>query len=406
MKNCIRCAEEITIENALYCPYCGASQIIKKNTERRTKQRGNGTGTAFKRGKTWTASVVVGWKLPEDPSKPKYPVKKTRGGFATKRDALNYCSQLMLETTARRRITLEECWNEWSEAYESRVEKGTFAGYLSAYKHFSTLHGTFMDLISVTELQKCIDDVSGHRTKQLMKTTAGLLWRHCVAHNLLDKDITKVLYLGKGQSIQREPLTPEEVEMIRQNIGKYRYAEYLYCLVYFGYRPGEMLELKKDQLRHYVKTDKSGKLTADIWYLVAGKKTAAGKDRILPIPGQILDYVLDRAYVPGTDYLFPMYQFDRKKEKLISLKKMSDEYLNKHIFKPLAASLGIAEGKVPYCARHSFADMLKDAEGTDKSKAALIGHSDYLFTQTHYQSETIEELARVVSSLDNSPQNS
>ena len=404
MQNCIRCAEEIPITGAKYCPFCGASQVVKEKPGRRPKTRANGTGTAFKRGSTWTASVVVGWKLPKDPSRPKIPVKKTRGGFTTKKAALNFCSQLMLDTTARRRLTLEECYNEWSEPYEARVGKSTFAGYRSAYNHFKPLHGTYMDAIAITELQKCIDVVPGHRTKQMMKTTAGLLWRHCVAHNLLDKDITGVLYLGKGQSVQREPLTPEEVEKIKKNISKYRYAEYIICLVYLGFRPGEMLELRKDQLHHYIKKDKDGTLTADIWYLVGGKKTAAGKDRIIPIPAQILDYILERAWIPGTDLLFPQYVFSRKtKEKdpeLIRFKEMSDEYLNKHVFKPMVQDLGIAEGKVPYCARHSFADMLKEAEGTDKSKAALIGHSDYLFTQEHYQSDTIEELAALVASFE------
>ena len=140
----------------------------------------------------------------------------------------------------------------------------------------------------------------------MMKTTAGLLWRYCVAHDLLDKDITGVLYLGKGSSVQRDPLTPDEVEVIRRNIGKYRYAEYIYCLVFLGFRPGEMLELKKSQLHHYIKEDDDGTVTADIWYLIAGKKTAAGKDRLVPIPSQILDYILERAWIPGTDLLFPM----------------------------------------------------------------------------------------------------
>jgi integrase len=134
---------------------------------------------------------------------------------------------------------------------------------------------------------------------------------------------------------------------------------------------------------------------------VAGKKTDAGKDRIVPIPSQVLDIVLERAWIPGTELLFPMYHFSRKKEPdLIRFKPMTDDYLNKSVFKPMAATLGIADGKVPYSARHSYADMLKDASGSDKSKAALIGHSTYLFTQTHYQSDTVEELAKIVSSFE------
>lgn len=394
---CPKCGKQVPDES-LFCNYCGKKLIAEK--KKTTKSRGNGQGTAYRRGSTWTACITVGWILPSDPSKPRKPVRKTRGGFKSKKDALNYCGQLFLATTDRRRITLEECWTEWSEPYKKRVGESTFAGYKSAYNHFKPLHGVFMDLIPVEELQRCIDNTDGHRTRQNMKTTAGLLWRYSVSHNILDKDITSVLYIGKGKSIQRDPLTPEEVRKIRDSIGRVRYAEYIYILSYLGFRPGEMLELRKDQLHHYIKKDKNNTIVADIWYIIAGKKTDAGRDRIVPISSVILDYILERSYIPGTDLLFPQYVFDRKKEKFIRFKQMSDEYLNKHVFKPLAESLGIPSNKVPYSARHSFADLLKKADGTDKSKAALIGHSDYLFTQERYQSDTIEELAALVESFE------
>lgn len=398
VKTCSKCGMAVPL-GSVYCNLCG-KKLITEQKKKNVKTRGNGQGTAYKRGNTWTACATLGWVDQEDPSLPKKPDRKTKGGFKTKKEALAYAASMKKDAKVRRRITLEDCWKEWSEPYEARVGKSTFAGYKSAYNHFKSLRGMMMDEIPVTELQKCIDAVDGHRTRQLMKTTAGLLWRYCVSHNILDKDITDVLYLGKGQSVQRDPLTPEEVELIKGRIGKDRYAEYIYCLCYLGYRPGELLELKKDHLHHYVKKDKSGTVTADIWYLVAGKKTAAGRDRIVPISSIILEYILDRSYVPGTDLLFPMYQFDRKKEKLKYFKKMTDDYLNKFAFKPMAAALGLPPEKVPYCARHSFADLLKDADGSDKSKAALIGHSNYLFTQTHYQSDTIEELAKLVSSFE------
>ena len=78
---------------------------------------------------------------------------------------------------------------------------------------------------------------------------------------------------------------------------------------------------------------------------------------------------------------------------------MSDNYFRENAFKPIMASLGIAEGKVPYGARHTFSNKLKDAEGNDIDKARLIGHSDYTFTQTKYQSTDLDELAAVMDSI-------
>ena len=69
------------------------------------------------------------------------------------------------------------------------------------------------------------------------------------------------------------------------------------------------------------------------------------------------------------------------------------------IAKAVADRLGIPKQKVPYSARHSFSDKLKNAEGTDKVKASLIGHSDYRFTQQKYQSTNIDELQTAMDSI-------
>ena len=133
MPNCIKCSELIPIGNALYCPFCGASQVVKEKPKekpgRAPKARGNGQGTAFKRGNTWTASVTVGWKYPNgDITKPKYPVKKTKGGFKSKKEAIEYCPQLRLQGNNIKHMTLEETYNAWKKMYESRIVPSTMFG--------------------------------------------------------------------------------------------------------------------------------------------------------------------------------------------------------------------------------------------------------------------------------------
>jgi len=61
---------------------------------------------------------------------------------------------------------------------------------------------------------------------------------------------------------------------------------------------------------------------------------------------------------------------------------MTDEYLNKHVFKPLSERLGIAPGKVPYSARHTYSDKLKAAEGSyyfnNTAEARTLGQTNNL----------------------------
>ena len=73
----------------------------------------------------------------------------------------------------------------------------------------------------------------------------------------------------------------ETVEKIRKAIGVYRYAEYIYALCYLGYRPGEMLELRKDQV-----VEHNGRM-----FLVEGKKTDAGINRTVPVHQKIEEII-------------------------------------------------------------------------------------------------------------------
>lgn len=369
----------------------------------KSKTRGNGQGTAYRRPgqTTWTVEVVVGWKYPDgDPTKPKRPVRKKKGGFKTKREALEYAAVLRRGDREPDRATLEEVYLSWKPYYSPRVDASTMNCYVSAYKHFAPLHGLFMDAITVEDLQACLDNCpSGKRTRQNMRTTAGLLWHYAMDRNLIAQDITANLYTGRGASVKREAITPEEEETIFRAIGRERYAEYIYCLIYLGFRPGEFLQLKKEQLFYANLAKSPSDPPIPVWYFINGKKTEAGRNRTVVIPEQILPMILSRALVPGTDLLFPQYQFDRKKENLLFFKKMTDNYFREMVFKPMMSRLGIAAGKVPYGARHSFTNKLKNASGSDRDKAELVGHTSYAFTQKAYQTSDLADLKKIVDSF-------
>ena len=64
---------------AIFCNQCG-KKIVQTQKNRRTKSRGNGTGTAFKRGSTWTAQVVYDRVVVAD-DKPMRKLTRSKGGF-------------------------------------------------------------------------------------------------------------------------------------------------------------------------------------------------------------------------------------------------------------------------------------------------------------------------------------
>ena len=387
--NCPKCKTPAA-EGAIFCSQCG-KKLTATRRQPRTKTRGNGTGCAYYDPvhRYWIAQVIDGYRIPQDLTKQKIPIKRVKKGFKRREDALAYCMTMKNDRSVKPQLTLEEVYQLWAPWYSPRVDKDTFGCYRAAFAYFKDLHGTRIRKITAGDLQECMDACPrGHRTHQNMKCTAGLLWAYALDHDYVDRNVTENLYIGKGASVQREPLDDMEVEKIRQQIGNDIYAPYVYALCYLGYRPGEMLEIRKDQVREH-----NGSL-----YIVEGKKTDAGRDRIVPVHPKIEEIIRQQLLTDGTDYLFPMHVFDRK-GTFRGFRIMNDNYFNKYAFRPLADRLGIPKNKVPYSARHTFSDKLKDADGTDKVKAALIGHSDYKFTQKKYQSTNLDELITAMGSI-------
>lgn len=340
------------------------------------RTRANGTGTAYKRGRTWTARVVVGWKEST-------PIYRTKGGFRTKRDALAYIPQLFSQPKQKRLQTLQDVYNAWLPTHEQRVSHSTINCYKAAWKHFAALYNEPIQDIDVDELQECIDECpNGKRTKENMKALAGLLYKYAIPRHQAEMNMAEYLHTGNDAKSTRPAFTKDQVELIRQQIGITPYADYVYILIHTGFRPSEMFNLT-----HFSHVN---------GILYGGAKTKAGKGRAVPVSPLIQAYVLAQNE-NNSEWLFP-----RDNGEQMTAKYFRDNYfyavLDAAGIQPLPTEEHPAY-YVPYSCRHTFANMLKNASGSDKDKAALIGHEDYSTTQRHYQSAEIELLKSIINSM-------
>ena len=377
---CRKCKRE-TPPDALYCPYCGLCLNPTPST-RKPRTRPNGTGTAVKRGKTWTSRVVIGWKPVE--GSPSLPIWRTKGGFKTKREALDYCSTLLKSPRENRaRPTVRQIYDAWLPTHESRVSKSTMDCYRSAWKYFAPIyHLPFAD-IDLDDLQECVDECPhGKRTKENMKALAGLLMKYAIPRHHTDMNYAEFLHTGNDAKGTHPAFSMEQVEMIRRQIGITPYADYVYCLIYTGFRPTEMFVLTKDDYKDGV--------------LYGGIKTDAGKNRAVPVSDKIKP-IIEKQLSGNSGLLFP-------KEDGTPL---STNYFRKFCFYKVLEAAGIQPiptpdsppTYVPYSCRHTFANMLKSAQGSDKDKAGLIGHEDYKTTQKHYQTPELEAMKAIIQQL-------
>lgn len=345
------------------------------------RTRPNGTGTAYKRGKTWTACITIGWKT--TPTGRAQAVRRTKGGFPTKREALAYCQQLQATPKDKPKMTLQQVYDAWLPAHEARVSKSTMDCYRAAFKYFDDLRYRLIADIDVDELQECLDACPrARRTRENMKAVMGLLYKYAIPRHQATMNLAEYLHTGDNDKSTRPAFSPDQVERIRQRIGITPYAEYVYVLIYTGFRPAELFSLTQDSYHDDI--------------LTGGIKTEAGKDRAVPVSPKIRSIVEQRASVCHK-FLFPRENGEQ----------MSVAYFRDYCFYPVLAAADIqpiptAEHPAyytPYSCRHTFANLLKSAPGSDVDKAKLIGHADYSTTKKMYQSAELEAMRRIIEQL-------
>lgn len=371
---CKSCRKEIP-SGSIFCLFCG-----RKQASQRKQRVANGMGSAYKRGNTWTAKAILGWRTRESDGK-RVPITKYKSGFASRKEAMAAIPDL-LQRPAVAIQTFFEVYERWKIQHSERVDTITMAGYKAAFKHFKTIHHHKISDVTAIMLQNCINDCpAGKRTKQNMKAVAGLVMKYAIDDRQISVNAAQNLYTGNDPTSHRAPITEKELEIIHAAFDVEPYAKYVYALCYLGFRPTEFLTLKKTDYH----------VDGDTHFFVAGIKTEAGKNRAVTIPPSILPIIEERLAVDGTNLLFPKY-----KDGKYSL--MNEEYFRRHVFTPLMDRLNI-HGKVPYSARHTYANKIKRASGSEKDKAELMGHVDYNLTQKVYQSTDLEERKAITDQL-------
>lgn len=246
---CRKCKKEIP-DASVFCMFCGARQIIEKQRHR----RGNGLGTAYKRGGTWTAAVVVGWKNIPSVQGPPHPVpiKRTKGGFPTKRDALAYCPTLLSAVYTPDRAAPQLCayWDTYESSEMEHLSKSKQVAYRGAWKKLAALHYRQVDQITVAELREVVSQVAAtYYTARDCKTVLTRLFELAGADGWCSKDIPSYIILPRLEEKERQVFNDVEQAALWRlyESGDMRAAIPL-LMICTGMMPGEMQQLKVEHI--------------------------------------------------------------------------------------------------------------------------------------------------------------
>lgn len=383
---CAKCRYDLP-DGFAFCPMCGKA-VAKK--ERKKRRRANGEGSVIPRGKSYSIRITTGWTIKEGRAVQQFAEK---GGFKTQKAALEYLPTLREEAlrphSSYEKITFEELYDKLMERHAKRVTKSTLQCYTSAHKYFSDIYNLPFADLNTEDWQLCIDDCPhGIRTKQNMKALGTLMYKLAAELRVFgvntETNFASLVWLPPDDSESRQPFTLEELGKIKAaTAAGIHGADWILAMCYTGFRPSEFLALKKSDF------------DAEHWTLRGGAKTDAGKNRLVPVHPILRPIIAKRMLLPG-EYLFSHYA---DKPTPINTFRQTDFY-------PALEEAGIQPvpgprekpSRTPYSARHTFATLMKAVDGSDRDKAALMGHTSYEMT-LHYQHEDYESLKKIICSI-------
>lgn len=357
---CRKCQKEIP-DGSAYCNHCGASQTVCKPV----KQRGNGQGSVYKTGSTWTAEVTLGYVI--DQTGRKKRIRRRKYGFERKKDALAYIEILRQQTAPKTAATVSELYTMYHADAEKTLSHSKLQAYEIAWKKISGIIAhRKIESLTVPELQQITDAASSsYYTARDIKNLLSHLYKIAIRDDITDKNRAEYISLPDHETAERETFTEDEIDLLWLHSDQY-IVQHILVMIYTGMRPAELLGMKLDNIHMEER------------YMTGGVKTKKSKARKIIIHKRVRETVL---------------QLVRAAEGT----KLSN--YTKHSFydawNAFRTQYGLRAELSPYCCRHTYITRLTALNVSPAMLQELAGHEDYETTLNYTHLSLADRIAEI-----------
>lgn len=273
------------------------------------------------------------------------------------------------------KVTLQELYNLWLEKRGVKLGSSNRASLKSAYNYCSRLGKVRYNQIKSYQMQDCIDGCGkGYSTQGAIKNLWGHLDRFAMELDIISKRCSDLLTSEPIPETTKEIFTDEEVSRLWDN-KKLEWVESVLFFLYTGFRISEMIELK------------TSNIDLEAGTMIGGTKTAAGKNRIVPIHSKIQRIVQYHVEHSQSGYLF---EYNGKKLNQTQYREIWNAIMNK-----------LQMNHTPHECRHTFRSRLDSAGANKVCIDRIMGHKSKGTGERVYTHKNIEELKMNIELITN-----
>lgn len=343
------------------------------------KRSANGSGTIYKRKGVSKPYIVYGKAYNENG----VMKREYLGAFKTRKEAeerrVNY---IVNPDIKKSDLTFKEVYEDYIKTNRYKdLTVSTQQNYRAAYKHCARLYAVRFAELRTAQMQEIINSLSesglSESSVKKVKLLFSILFTYAMQNDIVTKNYSEFVTMPKFERTEKRPLTDIEIQKIGQAAAEgNKTAQWVYYMIYSGWRIGELLELTAFSF------DK------DEYTFRGGKKTEAGKNRLVPVHTN-LRWIIDKQLSQKGDTVFCMENG----------KAMTTDYFRRNMFNKLLDELNIDTSITPHITRHTFATMLKQAGADDFYRKKLLGHASKSVTDDVYTHADIENLRNTIELL-------
>ncbi len=260
-----------------------------------------------------------------------------------------------------------ELWYEWKygQNAKKKLSKQSQDSTRAAFKNCSALHDKIFRDLRHKDLQDCIDACPLKSASiENMISLIKQMYKYAALYELADQNYSTALSFPENDDEHGTPFYDDDLKILWKHKDDPT-VEFILIMCYSGFR---------------ISAYKKMEVNTTDWYFKGGVKTAAGKDRTVPIHTSIRPLVQKRLKRDGSIFSISIRKFRENMYNSLDLLK-----IQKH---------------TPHDCRHTFSRLCEKYGVTENDRKRMMGHSFGAdITNGIYGHRTLEELREEIEKI-------